>query len=239
MSVLQGEFTSSLKPTAQITPAYCDSAMIELMGPAGSGKSTLIHHLLSESQIEFQAVKTPSTCESLLKLAGMGRMITSSWSTRAGDRKLSWAEIRSMIYLEAWKNIDRQPRPHSVLFDHGPAFRLATLREYGPSILKSDRFQKWYQQNLDFWSNSLSHVIWLDAPDAVLLERIQTRDQQHVCQNMQRAEAFDYLKKYRAALESTLNQMQSSGNVIVTRFHSERSSSEEIAGQVSKALCSN
>ena len=239
MSVLQGEFTSSAKPTAQVIPDQTVPAMIEFMGPAGSGKSTLIKRLLTESVIELQAIKTPSTRESFLKLPGLGKMIASSWNSRTSDRKLHWAEIRSMIYLEAWKNIDKNPRQHSVLFDHGPAFRLATLLEYGPTMIKSDRFRKWYQENLHFWSNSLSHVVWLDAPDDVLLERIKTREQQHVCQNMQRTNAFDYLKKYRAALESTVNQMQSSGKVIVTRFNSERSSTEEIAGQVSNALCLN
>ena len=68
------------------------------------------------------------------------------------DRWFTWNEMKSMAFLDAWLRAARRQRPTAAVttvLDHGPVYRLARLREFGPAVTGSERFQRWWRASLE------------------------------------------------------------------------------------------
>ena len=212
-----------------------ESLVIELVGPAGAGKSTL-YKFLCQSREPYVQVETPTTIECVRQLSRMAWRVFQPahlWGYRK-DRFFSWAEIRSMLYLCAWpqslQNLNYLRRV--AVFDHGPIYRLAALREFGPRELRYRSMQQWWQRSFEVWGKQLSLLVWLDAPNETLLERIRERTQPHACKSLEEQKAFGILNRYRDALGDVIAAMQVSHDLPVLRMASDKQSVEIMAGLV-------
>ena len=141
-----------------------------------------------------------------------------------------------MTYLRAWpRQLTRPPTEHTVtVLDHGPVFRLARLRAFGPRITRSVPFDRWWERSLLIWSGLLDAVIALDAPDAVLVDRIRSREQKHRMKAEGRSEAEDFLKRYRATYQEILEKLE--GGPRLFRVDSNQQSPDEIAAAACEQL---
>ena len=70
------------------------------------------------------------------------------------------------------------------------------------------------------WGRILDLVIWIDAPNEILLDRIRTRAKEHRMKNRPSAEVVDFLENYRAAYGAILSGLQSNGKTRVLRIDS-------------------
>ena len=66
-----------------------------------------------------------------------------------------------------------------TVLDQGPIYRLVFMREFGPEFTNSNVYTRWRNSMLNQWAATLHIVIWLDAPDAVLFQRINSRTEEH------------------------------------------------------------
>ena len=82
------------------------------------------------------------------------------------------------------------------------------------------------------WSATMSLVIWLDAPDSMLLERIRSRDRAHPCKEMSDGDASAWLGRYRAGFESSLAVLQLSRPADLVRIDTSRQRPDEIAASL-------
>ena len=140
-----------------------------------------------------------------------------------------------MTYLEAGLHVlgRQKVQNGSVTFlDHGPIYRLAFLREFGPEIITSQAYKRWWAKLHRQWIVTLDMVIWLDAADAVLLERIRARDQRHTIKEQSEPEACEVLSRYRRAFEQTIADSGADQQLVLLRFDTEQASVEQIAGDV-------
>ena len=136
------------------------------------------------------------------------------------DRWLNRREMRSIARLETWSRAlqaEPAPPPGAVaIFDHGPLYRLARLQEFGPALAQSDPFQRWWNGSWQRWFAALDVVVVLEAPDAVLLQRIDERGHWFLGADHPREEKQEFLARYRLALSRIL---QGSGHVpTILRF---------------------
>jgi broad-specificity NMP kinase len=211
--------------------------VVEVIGPAGAGKTTLVaalrqRHGNTAPDIEASLTKIgriPSVVgNSLVFLPEyVRRHRHSRWFTRR--------EIRGMAYLTAGlRLLDRQgPRRGTVtMLDHGPLYRLAFLREFGAEITTSPSYQKWWSNLLRHWSERIDIVVWLDAPDSVLLARIRARGSWHAVKDMDDVEASDLLRRYRAACERTIAEAAREHPMSVHRFDTSQRATEQIVDDV-------
>ncbi len=90
-----------------------------------------------------------------------------------------------------------------TLLDHGPIYRLAFLREFGPEITTSNTLRDGGPDLLNEWIDALDMVIWLDAPNDSLLKRIRDREQIHTIKQKSEKEAYEYLTITGTLLEQT------------------------------------
>ncbi len=144
-----------------------------------------------------------------------------------------------MAYLEAGLHVLGQQGAKNgsvTLLDLGPIYRLAFLREFGPEITTSQLYKRWWASLLDQWAATLDMVIWLDAPDAILLERIRARDQRHTIKEQSEQEAFEVLARYRTSFEQTIAESVTDHQVTLLRFDTNQASVEQIADSVLAAF---
>ena len=215
--------------------------IIELVGPAGAGKTTLSRALIHRnpmiqvgSDIELRKIKyIPVILSNAISLLPIFlHQIRHS-------RRFTWDEIKYLIYLEGWSGVLRKKAANSasaMLLDHGPIFKLATLNEFGPENLKTDEFEIWWNSMFKQWASTLDMVIWLDAPDPVLEQRINSRDQRHSVKGKSELEVVNFLARYRTSYEDVLAKLKIAGDTRLLQFDTSRTSIEQIANEILSAI---
>jgi len=219
-------------------------SVVEILGPAGSGKTTLLHALTQRRQRIVANVKVDrSHC-----LPFLIRNVTVRWpgflrQYRHG-RWFAWSETRSMVYLEAWHRHLRQHRPgrcdwnngRVTVFDHGPLFRLAQLQAFGPSLTRCATYARWQEEMLRRWMSTLDVVLYLDAPNEVLSERIDARNTRHRIKGHSADEVHDFLGQYRMSFEEVLRRFAATEHSKVLRFNTAREPVSQLADHALAAL---
>jgi thymidylate kinase len=140
-----------------------------------------------------------------------------------------------MVYLKGWPGLLRQQIKNSdkaILLDHGGIFKLATLYAFGPEKLKSSELKNWWNEMYQEWASTLNLVIWLDASEEVLLERINHRNQRHAVKGKPELEAHEFLECYRMAYRRIFQMLNSYHEQRLLSFDTNRTSIEEIADAV-------
>jgi thymidylate kinase len=74
---------------------------------------------------------------------------------------------------------------------------LTMLYLFGPEALRSPSPKDWWTRTCKQWADTLDTVIWLDAANATLLERVRARKVGHRLKGKSDAEAFEFLRRYR------------------------------------------
>jgi len=140
-----------------------------------------------------------------------------------------------MVYLKAGLHVfGQEPLNNEVVtvLDHGPIYRLATLREFGPELTTSQPYTRWWANLFRQWAATLDMIIWLDAPNAILLDRIRGRDHWHVIKEKCEREAYEFLTRYRTALERLIVRSVTDHQVALLRFDTSQKSADQIVDEV-------
>ena len=106
--------------------------VVELAGPAGTGKTTLSAMLAQHGRdIRVAAdisVRRPEHLAAFVRNAPP--VLALLFPPRRDSRRFTWEEIKSVVYLKGWSQVlGRQIASDKgvILLDQGPVFRLATL----------------------------------------------------------------------------------------------------------------
>lgn len=140
-----------------------------------------------------------------------------------------------MVYLKAGLHVLRQQvlnNDRVTILDHGPIYRLAFLRALGPEITTSQSYKSWWTTLLNQWITTLDILIWLDAPNAVLLKRIRTRDSKHTIKEKCEQEACEYLIHYRTFLAQIIAESVTNRQVTLLRFDTNQESVEQMVDKI-------
>jgi hypothetical protein len=184
--------------------------VVELVGLAGAGKSTLARELVSGTPTVQVGLPLSRAASARAQAVATAPFVLPYLVHSAGTPWFSREESRALGYLRAWRRALAHPAdgPRYVVFDHGPLFRLALLDAFGPPLTRTAVFRRWWCATLDFWARELDLVVWLDAPDDLLVHRIQTREQRHVVRSAADAEAHRFLTRYRTSYSRVLDHVR-------------------------------
>ena len=205
---------------------------LELVGPAGSGKSTLYRALALRSPAIAPGVPFGSLGHVRFGLRQVASLLPA-WLA-SGDRFLDENELRSLSYVVGWaEGVERGSAGATLaVFDHGPLFRIARLRAFGPRLVESAAFRRWSEAAVRRWARLLEAVVWLDAPDALLAERIDARDERHRMKGREAGETRRFLAHYRATYDALLAEFAAAGGPEPIRVDTSREAPDAIAARL-------
>jgi len=210
--------------------------IVEIIGPAGAGKTTLCQTLNNyQEQIQlrdFPNVRKVGDAPFFIRY-GIGLVPVLLHLYQRTSRQLRRREFAWMSILMGWPYIlQKEARKGSkvILLDQGPVYLMAEMKEFGPEYLRNQKAEKLWQSLYNRWANTLDMIVWLDAADANLLERIRTRDQEHIVKNEGASTVFEFLGRYRRAYEEIISRLEAKTTGLrVLRFDTSRQQPKKIA----------
>ena len=213
--------------------------LVEIIGPAAAGKTTLVRVLCSQGagiRAGLALGRAAYVGPLLRKLV----VFFPLWALRyRRDRWLDRREMRSIARLETWSRALERPasiHAHVAVFDHGPLYRLARLREFGPALTQSDSFARWWRGSSAHWLGVLDIVVVLEASDEALLQRVDERGHWFLSGDHPLEEKEAFLARYRRAFSEILPGAGAGPTIL--RFRSDESSVDAIASEVLGAIAS-
>jgi hypothetical protein len=226
--------------------------IIEVVGPAGAGKTTLFGAIL-KSLPNVRATSLPDVhafknCPFFIKHILYLMPILVCWSVdRKEDIRLSRRQLAWMAMLNGWAELlDKAAIKHGndLLLDQGPIFLISTIFEFGPLPLSSPYFRKWRTKIYGMWADTLDLIIYLDSSDEILMKRIRSRSEYHIVKDQSDQVLIDFLKRYRSAYNRAIEHIESCNRHIrLLRYDSGKYSLDELVNKVvaetAKRKCQN
>jgi deoxyadenosine/deoxycytidine kinase len=208
----------------------------EIVGAAGAGKTTLSASLSQRSEkiLRIDSFRQPQYLPyfaaqaarlSLPALAALG----------TANRQNKWKELNWMVRLAASHQIltrrllgQEGTGDQVILLDQGPVYMLTRLLEYGTQNQRSQRFDRWWEAMLQKWANTLDMIIWVDAPDDILLQRVHTRNKWHFVKAMSDQAAISLLAQHRLLYGQLIAKLTATGKAKLYQYDTSRFSLEQI-----------
>jgi deoxyadenosine/deoxycytidine kinase len=214
------------------------TVVVEIIGPAGAGKTTLYQALdcCTESVRLGNFPDVRKVTDAPFFISNGLRLIPSLLRLyRRNSRQLTRREFAWMTILSGWSDLLRRGSNSDnkvVILDQGPIYLLAEMRLFGPEYLKQKTAEKLWQDLYECWRATLHTVVWLDAANDVLLNRIRNRRQEHVMKTQPATVVYEFLGRYRTEYEFIISAL--TAKVVgpkVLQFDTERQQPTDIMNQ--------
>jgi adenylate kinase family enzyme len=220
-------------------PQFGKTRIVEIVGPAGAGKTTLCQALdrYTESVRLENFPDVHKVADAPFFISNGLQLIPSLLSIyRSSSRQLTRREFAWMTILSGWSALlQRESNDGNkvIILDQGPIYLLAEMRLFGPEYLRQKKAERFWQDLYDHWTDTLHMVICLDAPDDVLLNRIRTRRQDHIVKNQPATVVCDFLNSYRSEYEIILSILTGKNSGLkVLQFDTGRQQPKDIVNQI-------
>jgi hypothetical protein len=212
---------------------------VEILGVAGAGKSTLATLLQRGTGVEmatFIHARRPSHLVQIVR--SIPRLLPILVSGLTRSPRISWPECKLLVYVTRWRLlVDPPMSPGTVLlFDQGPLYALVRLTAEGKPFTTRRGFERWHEEMLGSWTSELTALIFLDAPDAVLWDRINERPQGHRAKGEEAKAGLRFIAGYRRCFEDLLRAVETLERPQVLRFDTSSMTAAQIAEKVEPTL---
>lgn len=210
--------------------------LIELVGPAGAGKSLLADRLRVRGDVVRASVwNLPRVLIFESALRSLPVLARVCIATRAFPR----AELEQIVRLNALRLFVRRRvgGARLVVLDEGPVFALSWLRVFGHPRIQNGRLDPWWRRTLADWAGVLDRVVMLDAPEPVLVSRIRGRQKPHdIFRQMTDAQILDLIARYRTAFDGVLAALTAGGRPELLTLAAADGSTEQLGDAVVASL---
>jgi hypothetical protein len=211
--------------------------MVEIVGPAGAGKTTLWNNLRGYPELFSQSLPpivwtvrdAPFFVKNLLRLVPLLARLRCA----VPRREAAW-----MATLEGWAPLlmkEAGVRRRIVVLDQGPVFLITRLRLFGPPGLRRLEAEPWWDGIIRRWAAALDVVVWLDTCDERLIDRIRTRPDEHEVKDSPDEEISAFLARYRQEYGAVISRLAEAG-VDVLKIDTGVDGPAEVAARMSEAL---
>lgn len=188
----------------------------ELVGVAGTGKSTLTRALCRDGAVCAEILHTRRRDHWPYVARAAPSVASLVAASRGPSRRPGWEELKFALYASSWDRYLRDTAPTGadrlVILDQGPVFALARLLWGDSRMVSTRRFDSWIDTTLRRWASALDAILWLDAPDEVLLARIDRRAQGHEVKGVAAEQARQVLGRHRAAYARVRHTLEAIGS---------------------------
>jgi len=212
------------------------AVIVELVGPAGAGKSSLAQGVSA----------VDATVRAGLTLWGLPRtqlfesalaLVPTVLRAGMGSSRLRWGELAQMVRLGALRRVvGSEARKHRVIIlDEGPVFALSWLDVF--FARNGERVPAaWRERVVAEWATLLDVVVFIDASDLTLANRIRSRPKPHMVKDRSDSEIFGFSAGFRRAFERAIAELKRAGHVVVEALSTEDDPVERSAARLMAAL---
>jgi len=225
----------------EATAAASPASVVEIVGPAGSGKTALLAALnqRSDSILVGDRPRVRRIQSIPFFVRNMISLLPVLLRTYRNGARPTRQEMVMLARLKGWHLVLGQQASKSrgvIILDQGPVFILSWLSEFGPDSLKDQIAEDCWNSVIEQWAAVLDMVVCLDAPDAVLIERINARSKSHTVKGMPRRDIRRFLGRGRASMDAAISRLAAGGGPAVLRFDTARRSPDQIADELLAAF---
>lgn len=194
--------------------------VVEIVGPAGAGKTALLRTLREDPRIRagLRIERLRHLFELVVHTTAIAPAAVALLDEGPGP---FWAGLRHFVRLRTFpRAIARAAAegPGLILLDEGPIFSLGRLSVFQRANQGGGRLARYWHAEVNRWANLLDGVIWIDAADSVLAERIRTRRKEHRIKSGTDTEVTGFLNRYRVAYREIMGALAASGSVRVVEI---------------------
>jgi hypothetical protein len=187
--------------------------VLELLGPAGAGKSAVCNALLARPGVSRASVwrlprrlllsRAPAALRDAARWRGHGR-----WRAAGAGSTIQVA--KQILRLDALHaSLEKRREGGVLVLDEGPLFALAWLRVFAQARPRDDVAPaRWWMAAIERCARAIDAVALLDAPDAVLASRIRARVKPHMVKNRSDAEIDRFTAEFRVAFARVLADLE-------------------------------
>lgn len=213
--------------------------IVELVGPAGAGKSAVMQAISRRDAAVRPGLRIdryrhlPLIVRHTLPLVATGLELL--WNAP----RSWWPSLLRLVRLATLHAVLRREASQAyraVILDEGPVFTLTRLRVFEEASFRSARFAQRWRTALEQWAATLDAVIWLDAPDHVLAQRIRSRPKAHRVKERSDQAIGEFLRRYRRAYRLVLDQMTTTSGTKLVEISTATESADQIAAAILPAL---
>lgn len=203
--------------------------VVELVGPAGAGKTTLAEGASAVDPTIRAGLSLWGLPRPKLASAAIQLIPTFLMAALRPSRRLQWGEMAQMIRLGALRHVVRdEARKHRViLLDEGPVFALSWLDFF--FARNGHRAPSWRRRTVADWASLLDVVVFIDAADSTLAQRIRTREKDHLVKDLPDHEIYGFAAGFRKAFDRVITEMSKAGHLVVDALRTDRAAKSENA----------
>jgi len=207
------------------------SLVFELVGPAGAGKTSLLKILAQRDKGIRAGLRIPVS----RYLAAALLLLPTFLRIHRPYKGFQWREIKRILYLTALHRLlqrEASKNYRAIILDEGPVYMLSRLRVFGGEAIESHSFEKWWKGAISEWANTIDAIVWLDAEDPILADRIRARDQPYPVKDISDSSVRKFLARYRAAFNHVIAELTVGDGPKVFKFVTDRESTDQIANKI-------
>lgn len=213
--------------------------VVELVGPAGAGKTAVLQALRQrdggiQAGLRIDRMRSlPVITRHALTLAPAGleliRLAGRTWRS-------SLQHLLRLRTLGTLLQRDRSSPHRAIVLDEGPLFSLCRLLLFQRWIRPDTAPPQAWLREVAQWTGTMDLVIWLDAPDPILAQRIRSRAKGHEVKEASGAEIFRFLARFRNAYREILSRLASGGRPVVIAIDTGATGPDQVAAIVLAAI---
>jgi shikimate kinase len=213
--------------------------IVELVGPAGAGKTALLHAISARDASVRSGLRIERLQFLPLILWHALALAPAAIDLFAENTRSWWPGMRQLVRLRTLHPAlarEAGSGSRAIILDEGPLFSLTRLSVFQKADVGHGALAREWRAELARWTKELDVVVWLDAPDHVLSERIRGRDKEHQVKDATEQEVTEFLGRYRSAYQGVLDRVRADGRVRVVKIQTNENTTDRIAEIILVAL---
>lgn len=209
---------------------------VELVGPAGAGKTSVLREIGRRDgsiqlwqRFDRGLRHLPAISRDAIALAPAAIQLLYH------QPRSSRLCIQHLLRLRRFRTIlagAATPPSRARLLGEGPVYSLCRLQLAQDALPVTTVLPRAWRATLAQWPGDLDVIVSLDAPDAVLANRIRLRSKSHEIKDRHDADVYAFLQRYRDAYRDILARLSALGRVRVVAIDTAEESIEGIATRI-------